>query len=473
MNQKIQPQLNLVTLIIIVITVLLVTKHNVNSTSYPKDELLGLNLAHSMSLLSESTREKNNTVRILFYGQSITRDYWWKGVNIALKHRFPHANIISKNLAIGGFPAQRLVLNTARDIISFYPDLIIFHVYGSNQDYERIIQKMRTLTTADIAIQTDHVAGKGNDWSTFMNEYFLPKIAAKYKCELIDVRSHWREYLQKHNYQPSQLLRDKIHLNSWGNLLMAQTVRSALVANPKAVDWAQDRTKTYEIKESGTLNLEFVGNRVDAIATLLGNSKAEIFIDGKHPSDIPDLYVFSRANDTGTVDWPWDVSAPFVISWQTPPVAEDWLLTILEVKSSGDTLEFTFELTGSQTGFDGIGNNKEKFISNSGRVVILPEHWWLKTDNGKPSPIKPGYKLHFYSELLGTDIYQKPPFRGFNREATVTLAQGLTNTKHTLTIVPLESKKVPIKSIRVYKPPLKESDLSLETITFEEWLKFR
>jgi hypothetical protein len=50
-------------------------------TSYPKPQLpinssVGLNLANSMSLLSQNKRE----VRILFYGQSITRDQWWREV---------------------------------------------------------------------------------------------------------------------------------------------------------------------------------------------------------------------------------------------------------------------------------------------------------------------------------------------------------------------------------------------------------
>lgn len=481
MLKRIKFKLKLLIMIIVMTTIILIRHNLVIGIDYPKPELpnssnVGLNLAHSLSLLSESTRTKSNTVRILFYGQSITRDRWTKIVTNELERRFPKADIISKNLAIGGFPAQRLVLNTTKDILSFYPDLIIFHVYGSHHDYERILQKMRTLTTADIAIQTDHFAGGDSNWSKFMNEYFLPKMAAKYKCELIDIRSSWRQYLQQHNYQPSELLRDNIHLNDHGNFLMAELVKSVLTVNPQAVDPWKYRLKTYRINQDiefkeGKLTLDFVGNRVDAIASLFGEAKAKILIDGLPPSAIPDLYIFSRANDGVGVDWPWDVSAPFVISWQQPPVEENWQLKILEVESSGKNPEFTFELTGSQTGLDGIGKNTETFISNSGRVMILPEHWWLQTAKNKPSPIQPGYILNFRSQLLGTDIYEKPKFRGFHRESTVTLAQGLPNTKHTLTIIPLESGKVPIEAIRVYKPPLTEGDLSLETITLEEWLE--
>ncbi|NES17738.1 MAG: hypothetical protein F6K41_02040 [Symploca sp. SIO3E6] len=458
----------LITIVVVAATAISTTPPIHPIPELPAQSNLGLNLARSMKLLAESNNQQSNTVRVLFYGQSITRDDWWKEVEADLKNRFPQADIITQNLAIGGFAAQRLVFNVERDILSFYPDLIIFHVYGDHFKYEEIIQKMRILTTADIAIQTDHFGAKtdpkkpDSDWSDFMNNDFLPEIAEKYQCELINVRSIWRQYLLDNNYQPSRLLRDDIHLNEHGNFLMSESVKNNLVANKDAKDTKTDRVKTYKVNQDvdykdGKFTLEFVGNRVDAISSPSGEAKAKILIDGKPPSEIYELYVFTRANYTPEVDWPWDVSAPFHINWEKPPVEEDWKITILNVEQQeSETLNFTFRLTGTKTGIDGVGSNQEVFISNSGRVVILPEHWWLKTVDGKPSPIKPGYELKFRSQLLGTDIYQKPEFRGFNRESTVTLAQGLKNEEHTLEIIPLESGKVPISSIRVYNPPLRK-----------------
>ncbi|TVQ44926.1 MAG: SGNH/GDSL hydrolase family protein [Gloeocapsa sp. DLM2.Bin57] len=470
--KKIKPW---VTLVLLVTTLVISTgfyKLSINIQELYPNFNPGLNLAYTTNLLSQNERE----IRVLFYGQSITRDQWTEEVTRGLKRRFPQADIVSKNLAIGGFSSQLLVLNVERDLINFYPDLIIFHVYGAHDKYEQIIQKMRTLTTADIAIQTDHYAGSNSDWSRFMNQYFLPRMAEKYHCELINVRSIWQEYLSKHNYQPQELLRDNIHLNSHGNLLMSQIIKAYLVVNPQAQDIWEDRVKTYQVNRdiqwnNGQLNLEFVGNRVEAIASLFGEAEAEIFIDGKHPSEIPDLYSFTRANYDDTVDWPWDVSAPFRINWESPLQAEDWEIEILEIESTAENMLFNFKLTGSKTGFDGIGNNGEKFTSNSHRIVILPEDWWLKTVNYKVSPIKPGYQLRFSSKLLGTDIYQKPKFRGFHRESTVILAQGLTNEKHTLTIIPRESGKVPITAIRIYKPPLDPAKLNLEEINPEQWIE--
>ena len=119
---------------------------------------------------------------------------------------------------------------------------------------------------------------------------------------------------------------------------MAQIIKASLKVNPKARDMWQDRVKTYQVNrdlkwKNGRLNLEFVGNKVEVIASLFVDAKAEILIDGKHPGKIPDLYVFTRANYTPKTDWPWEVTAPFRISWETPPQEEDWQLKILQVQA--------------------------------------------------------------------------------------------------------------------------------------------
>jgi hypothetical protein len=342
---------------------------------------------------------------------------------------------------------------------------------------------MRVLTTSDIAIQTDHLGAKtdpekpDNNWTSFMNEIFIPRMAEKYQCELMDVHNNWRGYLLENNYHPNKLLRDNIHLNDHGNFLMAELVKNYLIANPKAKDSWSDTVTTYEINrdvhyENGKLTLKFIGNRVEAISSLFGKAKAEILIDSKRPSEIPELYIFTRPNYTPKLDWPWDVSVPFRIDWQKPPIEEDWKITIINVEDQESKIpHFTFKLTGTKTGMDGIGNNTEKFISHSGRIVILPEYWWLKTAKGKSSPIKSGYEIKFSSQLLGKDIYQKPKFKGLARKSIVILAQGLKNKQHTLEIIPLETGKVPISAIRIYKPPLNKTNIQPEIIKPEDFIQ--
>src|ERR1019366_4089894 len=102
---------------------------------------LGLGVQRTMTLLAASTPEHRNTVRVLFYGQSITEQDWWKSVADDLRRRFPNANLIIENRALGGYASQLLVKSAETDLYSFQPDLLIFYVYGSHIEYENIIRR--------------------------------------------------------------------------------------------------------------------------------------------------------------------------------------------------------------------------------------------------------------------------------------------------------------------------------------------
>jgi len=94
----------------------------------------GANIQRSMKLMAESTAEKRNTVKVLFYGQSITRQNWWPIVAKHLRSTYPHADLVIENRAIGGFQAPSLIETAEFDLYPFYPDLLIFHVYGGGGD---------------------------------------------------------------------------------------------------------------------------------------------------------------------------------------------------------------------------------------------------------------------------------------------------------------------------------------------------
>jgi len=124
---------------------------------FPDSGDWGRNIQRTMRLLATSTPEHRNTVRILFYGQSITEQNWAKLVADDLRQRFPHANLIIENRALAGFASQMLVKTAETDLYPFQPDLLIFHVYGAHDKYEDIIRRTRERTTAEILMQNDHV----------------------------------------------------------------------------------------------------------------------------------------------------------------------------------------------------------------------------------------------------------------------------------------------------------------------------
>lgn len=169
----------------------------------------GKHIQRTMTLLATSTPEKRNTVRILFYGQSITANKKWTDAVVSdLINRFPHAHIIYENLAIGGFSSQFLVNSSESDMYPFYPDLVIFHVYGAHKEYQEIIHNLRSRTTSEVAIVSDHLGAKEydgkefydpGDWDNFMRKTFIPAVAKEYKAQLIDITTPWKEYLKSNN----------------------------------------------------------------------------------------------------------------------------------------------------------------------------------------------------------------------------------------------------------------------------------
>ena len=420
---------------------------------------IGANIQRTMTLLATSTPQKRNKVRILFYGQSITEQNWWKLTAEDLRKRFPNADLEIENKAVGGFASQILVRLAEHDVPTFYPDLVIFHVYGANNTYEEIIRSIRTRTTAEVLIQKDHVAAQwpveNPDqknpmwWDHMMNNVFLPDYAKKYRCGLADVRSGWVGYLKANNLQPKALLSDDVHLNDHGCFVMSELVKRYLVHKPDLLtDDARNSVRTFEVgkdvkREGQSLKLSFEGNRIDLLAAKGGGGTAKILIDGKKPSEFAACTAFTRTSPSQS----WWGPALLRVSSDKPREIEDWLLKVTEVDEKADHIRFT--VAGSKTGADGEGVSSERFVSKSGRVVIEPGDWWVKNIHqmGKKLPV--GFEIKWKAVPLATDTFVAPKVEDESREASVTVAQGLPNGKHTLEIVGPAS----IRAIRIYRPP--------------------
>jgi hypothetical protein len=250
----------------------------------------GAGVQRTMTLLAASTPRKRNTVRILFYGQSITKQDWQD------RHSF---------------------------------------------------QWMRDL-------------------------------AQKYGLEWGDVRRPWREYLEMHKLPPQALLRDSVHLNAHGDWLMAELIKRHLRHIPGVpADAWRDLVQVYTPGKDAAwagnrLELEFEGNRVEAVAERgwrRPGTRARFLIDGKAPSELPELRVHGKMTDTWGPDWPVAIR----VSARSPLLLEDWTLTIFEAGPNGK--RFRFRVEGSRTGPDGEGLSAERFVSKSGRVLIESEDW--------------------------------------------------------------------------------------------------
>ena len=138
-------------------------------------------IQRTMHLLASGTPERKNTVRILVYGQSLSAQDWWLQVRDHLEEKFPAADLVMNNKSIGGFASQILIRTVKRDILDLYPDLIIFHVFGSDRKYEEVLVEMRRNTAAEIMIWNDPPNKvPPSEWNTKMSYEIIPALAEKY-----------------------------------------------------------------------------------------------------------------------------------------------------------------------------------------------------------------------------------------------------------------------------------------------------
>ncbi|CAN5569909.1 hypothetical protein BH11ARM2_BH11ARM2_14120 [soil metagenome] len=394
----------------------------------------GTNIQRTMGLLATSTPARRNRVKILFYGQSITRQDWWKTVEANLRRRFPNADLTVENRAIGGFAADRLKRTALHDLPDFYPDLVVLHDYGGEPDYEALIDVIRSTTAAEILVQSDHEVWTGPEDQRPRGEIWhdahvgwLRDLARRDRLGFVDVRTPWQTYLKDHALPASSLLTDGVHLNAKGCDLMASLVAPALVYNSKL---PVDRTLVRESPAKADQEIE--GNRIE----LVGGAGLKVLIDGKPPSQHPELVAAERPSEGFAIDVP----ALQRVDSPTPPIPEDWTVTLTEI--APDVSHWRFRVEGSKTGPDGEGASDAPFVSKSGRVAFGPGDWYVREAFGIVHQRPPeGFQVHWRTVLRGVDVVPAS-------KTPVTLASGLAKGIHRLKLV----GNVKDARIIVYRP---------------------
>lgn len=414
------------------------------------------NISYTASLLTARSAQPAREVRILVYGQSISGQDWWQQVKTFLASRYPAARINMANKAIGGFSADRLKLTVDNDVTTYYPDLILFHDYGGEPDYETIIRTIRRRTTAEIIIQTDHLAlGQKNSWIERHNDVWLPELCRKYNLALADIRTAWKTYLADNKLEAKELLSDNVHLNAHGNYLMAGILNNYFQTLPATV------TPTFvpvQVLKAGRdfttgkklLTLAVTGNRIDLVfdSAAVNQTPILITLDGKKPSECADCYYYTQPTNAPPNQFFLNrIGQLLKMELGTNTQEEAWTLRVIAVDSVQQQLQFSVKST--LTGEDGTGHSAAAFVSRSGKMNIDAKNWFRRRDPGDFAQfrwLQPGDTLNWQVKSRCQDVVK-------TTRSTVTVVQGVTNGPHTLQ---LSGKLVGLREIRVYRPPLKE-----------------
>ena len=99
-----------------------------------------LPIQRTLTLLARSDPVQPNSVRIMFYGQSITQQDWYEEVRKYIRFTYTNAVATVLNRAISGHEAYRLKQTVLQDLREWLPDLIVIQVYGEESDTDRMVE---------------------------------------------------------------------------------------------------------------------------------------------------------------------------------------------------------------------------------------------------------------------------------------------------------------------------------------------
>ncbi|WP_375427116.1 SGNH/GDSL hydrolase family protein [uncultured Sphingomonas sp.] len=435
-------------------------------------------LARTLDIVRTATPSDPKVLKLLFYGQSITSTKWTDRAVAHLARRYPDTRFVARNMAIGGFSAKLLERTAGRDVAEFYPDLIVFHAYGNDKAYERIVRLMRSITAAEIIVETDHIVlpaepicreglhltltpppgCKGRlwyrqrNWEDHMSGVVIPALARKYGLAIEPRRRWWGAYLRRTRLPPKALLEDDIHPNDAGWRLAAAIFTRWFDA--QAASWRGEGTnmvRTLAAPPAGrTRRYTFTGNRVELIAAAALGTGVAATIDGKNPADIDGCWQTSRTTVLpGVPTW------PAIRQVRIDPGlhrAERWTATLTGISPRQD--RFHFNLAGAATGPDGDGDSDRDFVSPSGRVRIDASDWVVPAafefkGVRTPENFKVGWERRFVC------FEQRPvPLARGREEVRFVVATGLVNGRHTLDLRLSPAAAAATRELRVYRPPL-------------------
>ncbi len=413
-------------------------------------------VSRTFARMARSTVENPETVRILFYGQSIVAQDWGRKFIIPeLKKRYPTVNFVVENRALGGYEAPTLIKTAEADLYPFYPDLLFFHVYGDTDKYIEIVRRVRERTAADVILWTSHLNAREGETKEKIEDLIarpdtrsmvIRGAADRYGCMFVDLRTKWCRMLLDAGKISKDMLVDSVHMKAESLPIYANMLTEDLPFG--CAETANEFAGTVQ-ERPASLRLAFTGNRVVAVSDGRKGADYDVFLDGKPVEEHGEMWTFTRTTPgVRNTNWPM---LSFVSRTKPSCAREKWTLELIEGFNAEGTV-LPYKLTGSLTGPDGVGCNTNRFVSNSGKVEILPSAWPGFTGRwGRWNYLKTKPEVGLKVEWENVPMFVAPYRPGARHEETV-LVQGCANGPHVLELKPRTPGPLGIMKFRTYAP---------------------
>jgi hypothetical protein len=401
----------------------------------------------------------------------------------AIRARFPNSpEIIYRKRCGSGTPYDYARGWVETEVMAEQPDLIISYTNGSVQALEQMLMDIRKHSTADIIIPSLHFFQNEQLTDQYINQSVneeIKKICEKYKAQYVDNRKELASWLKAKNIPITAVLADFVHQNALGKLIINENIAAHFCPNAKpgyspdslekrfyvkdlvrknasaefsADGWMKKKDNLIATKKGAKMKFSFTGNRIDLIGVKAQNGgKLKVLIDGLPANKFPAFKVsyvkpaITNITHNGTVQHSSKGNAdtgPHGILLGENVSPQKW--TIRMTDNEGN-----YELKGSVTGIDGTGNSKTMFKSTSGQIIIDPEVWRAAKANIK------GDNWTFTVLSAATPVVNFSVVESDSSLFSISLAQHLTNDKHTIELISEEDGVVEINSFYVFKPMIK------------------
>jgi len=355
-------------------------------------------------------------------------------------------------------------------VLERQPDLVILYSGGQAPDLDEMLGRFRARSTADVIVASLHLREQDREirpdtvetpsWAA------VREVCARHGVEFVENRREWADYLTAQRQPISWLLKDAVHQNDHGALVIAENIARHFAPQPDPVGSPDLRERRIApddpevrlegtwvrrdgvfVNEDGTgqVTVGFTGNRLDVSgdAGILG---AEI--DGMSAAQFPafhrTLIVPGERNRRPERGMTADRAPHAVFLGPLDRIVpQDW-----RIEMRSDTGDYA--LVGSVTGEDGLGHNGTDFTGRSGQITVPTALWRRRTEPDGSYTNGTGDVFTFTVRRATTPTVDLGTGKG--RPRSVSVVQNAENGPHEVTLRGSGRGELRISGFRVFNP---------------------